>query len=66
MPDDRRTEDKIRLEIATEREQLAGALADLREGIKAKRRPAAMAGAALTAGLAAIAVFRVVRHLAGE
>ena len=65
MPDDRRTEGEIRLEITTEREQLVRALADLREGIKAMERPAAVAGASLGAGLTAVAAFKVIRRLRG-
>jgi hypothetical protein len=66
VPADRRTEEEIRSEIATEREQLAEALADLRGSMKAKRRPAAVVGGALAAGLAAAAVLRVARRLQGE
>ncbi len=66
MSGDRRTEEEIRREITTEREQLADALADLREGIDAKRRPAAVVGGALAAGLAAAAAVTVVRRLKGE
>jgi hypothetical protein len=65
VPDDRRTEGEIRIEITTEREQLVRALADLREGIKAMRRPAAIVGATLAAGLAAVAAFKVIRRLRG-
>ncbi len=66
MPGDRRTEEEIRREIATERDQLADALADLREGIDEKRRPAVAAAGALAAGLAAIAAVKVVRRFRGE
>jgi hypothetical protein len=66
VPDDRRTEQAIRGEIAVEREQLASALADLREGIESKRRPAAIIGGALAAGLAALATVKVIRGLTGE
>lgn len=63
MPGDRRADADIRREITTEREQLAAALADLREGIDAKRRFAAVVGGVLAAGLAAAAAFKVVRRL---
>ena len=63
MPDDRRTEQEIRSEIAAEREQLVGAIADLRAGIGAKRTSAAIVGAVLAAGLTAAAAFKVVRRL---
>lgn len=65
MSADRRTEEQIRREITTERAQLADALADLREGINAKRRPAAIVGGALAAGLTAAAALKVLRLLRG-
>lgn len=66
MPGDRRAEEEIRREIATERDELADALADLREGIYEKRRLAAVVGGALVAGLAATAAVKVVRRLKGK
>jgi hypothetical protein len=66
VPGDRRTDKDIRREITTEREQLAAALADLHEGIDAKRRFAAVVGGALAAGLAVVAAFKVVRRLRSE
>jgi hypothetical protein len=63
VPGDRRTVEEIRREITTEREQLVNALADLREGIAAKSRLAAVVGAALAVGLAAAAAVTVVRRL---
>ena len=66
MPGDRRTVEEIRREIATEREQLVDALADLREGIAAKCRLAAVVGAALAVGLAAATAVTVVRRLKGK
>jgi hypothetical protein len=62
---DRRTEEAIRREITTERAQLADALADLRESVNAKRRPAAVVGGALAAGLTtavAVKVLRLIRR----
>ena len=49
MQGDPRTEEEIRSEIATERQQLADALADLRKSVAAKRRPAVFALAGLAA-----------------
>ncbi len=66
MPGDRRTVEEIRREIATEREQLVDALADLREGIGEKSRLAAVVGGALAVGLAAAAAVWVVRRLKGK
>jgi signal transduction histidine kinase len=63
VPTDRRTEEEIRREITTEREHLREALADLRAGVDAKRRPAALVGGALAAGLAAAVVARMTRRL---
>jgi hypothetical protein len=59
---DRRTEAEIRQEIASEREELAAALADLRQGIDAKRKLAAVVGGTLTAALATVAALRVGRR----
>jgi hypothetical protein len=66
VPGDRRTDTEIRRDITSERVHLAEALADLREGIDAKRRPVAIVGAALAAGLAAAAAIKVARRLRGE
>lgn len=57
---ERRTDADIRAEIAAEREQLVRALTDLRGGVAAKRRPAALAGAVVAAGVA----FAVLRGIA--
>ena len=62
MPADRRTEQEIRREISVEREQLVGAIADLRAGISAKRRSAAVVSAMVAAGLAARAALEVARR----
>lgn len=66
MPGNRRGEEEIRREIATERDDLADALADLRGGIYAKRRLAAVVGGALAAGLTALGVVKVARRLRDE
>ena len=63
MAAERRTQEQILSEIAAERAQLADALTDLRTGIDAKRRPAAVVGGVLAAGLATAAALRVVRRL---
>ena len=59
MSGEARTDEAIRREIATEREQLIDALADLRAGIARKRRPAVIVGGAL----AAVVVAGIVRRL---
>jgi hypothetical protein len=66
VPGDRRTDEDILREITAEREQLAAALADLREGIDAKRRFATIVGGALATGLAAVAAFKVARRFKSE
>ncbi len=63
MAGDRRTEAEIRGEIASEREHLADALADLRASIAAKRRPAAVVVGVLAAAIVAVVALRVVRRL---
>ncbi|HVM56912.1 MAG TPA: hypothetical protein VMT74_05575 [Gaiellaceae bacterium] len=62
MPAERRTDETIRGEIASERELLVESLADLRAGVAAKRRLAAVAAAAVGAGVAAAAAVAVVRR----
>ena len=62
MPAERRTVADIRQEITTERQELVDALADLRKDINAKRRPAAIVGGAVAAGLATLAVAKVFRR----
>jgi hypothetical protein len=62
VPAERRTEADIRQEITTERQELVDALADLRKDIDAKRRPAAIVGGAVAAGLATLAVAKVFRR----
>lgn len=66
MPSERRSEEELRREIATEREQLAAALADLRAGIDSSRRRVAVAGGTLVAGLAAATILKVARRRKGE
>ncbi len=65
MQGDRRTEEEIRREIATEREQLAAALADLRESVAAKRRLAVLVLAGLAAVLAVAVAARMLRFFRG-
>jgi hypothetical protein len=60
---ERRTEEDIRREIASEREQLAVALGDLRQGVKAKKRVASVVAGALAAGLMAVAVSKLARRV---
>jgi hypothetical protein len=60
---ERRTDIEIRGEMASEREELDQALADLRAGIESKRRVATAAAALAAAGLAAVASIKVARRL---
>jgi hypothetical protein len=60
---ERRSSEDIRRELAAERDQLADALADLRGGMQARRRSAALGGGALAVALGAAAALRVVRRL---
>ncbi len=66
MQGDGRTEEEIRSEIATEREQLATALADLREGVSAKRNLAVLVLAGLGALLALVVAVKVIRFSRGR
>jgi hypothetical protein len=61
MATDRRNAEEIRRELATERNQLADALASLREGVHSARRIPIIAGGALLAGLAAFAAIKFAR-----
>ena len=62
MADNGRNAEEIRREITTEREQLADALADLREDLRSARRIPMIAGGALAAGLVAAAALNAVRR----
>ena len=66
MQGDSRTEEEIRRQIATEREQLASALADLREGISAKRSLAVLVLAGLAGLLALVVAVKVIRFSRGR
>lgn len=63
VPAELRSEEQIRRELAAQREQLTAALADLRAGVDAKRRPAARAAKVAVAGLAALVAVKVGRSL---
>lgn len=63
MPTERRSVGEIREEIATERAQLEEALAELRKGIDAKRKPATVLVGALSAVLAAVVVRKFAQRL---
>ena len=64
MATDRRSDETIRADIATERNELKRALADLRQAVAGtKRSLTKAAGGTLAAGLAATAVAKLVRHL---
>lgn len=62
---DERTDADIRLEISAEREQLVDALADLRQGIAAKRRLAATVGALAVAAFATATSVKIARRFRG-
>jgi hypothetical protein len=66
MTVERRTDEDIRREISAERDQLVEALAELRQGIEAKRRLAVALGTFVVAGLATAASVKVVRRFRGE
>lgn len=62
MPAERRTTEEIRREIASERDQLVEALAELRKALEVKRKPAARVGGLLATGLAAFVTAKAVRR----
>ena len=60
MQGERRPDEEIVRELATEREQLAGALAELRVSAAQARKRAAVVGGALAAGLATATAIKIV------
>jgi hypothetical protein len=56
-----RSPEEIRLQLTSEREQLTGALAELREEVKSARRIPMIVGGALLAGVAAFAAVKALR-----
>jgi uncharacterized protein YoxC len=62
VPAEGRTEEQIRGEITTERDQLVSAIADLREDINAQRKTAEIVGAAVATALAAVAALKTIRR----
>jgi hypothetical protein len=56
-----RSAEEIRLELTSEREQLTGALAELREDVQSARRIPMIVGGALLAGIATVAAVKAVR-----
>jgi hypothetical protein len=63
VPSERRSQEEIRREIALERDRLAEALDDVREGIASKRRAAVAVGGTIVAVLGVVAATRLARHL---
>jgi NAD(P)H-dependent flavin oxidoreductase YrpB (nitropropane dioxygenase family) len=61
MAAERRGAEEVKRELTAEREQLVGALADLRKGVHDARRIPIIAGGALATGLAAFAAIKFVR-----
>ena len=57
----KRGTEEIRAEITAEREQLVGAVAELRADVQSARRIPMIIGGALLAGIAAFAAFKAVR-----
>ena len=56
-----RSAEEIRQQLTSEREQLTGALADLRADVQSARRIPMIIGGALLAGIAAFAAVKAVR-----
>ena len=56
-----RSAEEIRQQLTSEREQLTGALADLRADVQSARRIPMIIGGALLAGIAAFAAIKAVR-----
>jgi hypothetical protein len=60
MASDGRSAEEIRLQLSNEREQLVGALTDLRADVQSARRIPMIIGGALLAGVAAFVAFKAV------
>jgi hypothetical protein len=60
MASDGRSAEEIRLQLSNEREQLVGALTDLRADVQSARRIPMIIGGALLAGIAAFVAFKAV------
>ena len=65
MADNGRSAEEIRRQLSTERDQLADALADLREDVQSARRIPMIVGGALVAGIAAVAALKAVHGRGG-
>ena len=61
MAAEQRGVEEVKQELSAEREQLVGALADLKKGVHDARRIPIIAGGALMAGLASLAAVKFVR-----
>jgi hypothetical protein len=61
VADSARSPEEIRLQLTSEREQLTGALAQLREEVKDARRIPLIVGGVVLAGVAAFAAVRALR-----
>ncbi len=66
MDPERRGTEEVRQQLSAEREQLVGAIADLKGDVHSARRIPMIAGAALLAGVAAVAAFKIVRGRGGD
>ena len=65
MASERRSEEEIRREIASEREELVRALADLRMSVESKRKVATVVAGTIAAGLTASAAIKAMRRMKG-
>ena len=61
MADSARSPEEIRLQLTSEREQLTGALAQLREEVRDARRIPLIVGGLVLAGVATVAAIRKLR-----
>jgi hypothetical protein len=61
VADSARSPEEIRLQLTSEREQLTGALAQLREEVKSARRIPLIVGGVVLAGVATVVAIRKVR-----
>jgi hypothetical protein len=61
VADSARSPEEIRLQLTSEREQLTGALAQLREEVKSARRIPLIVGGVVLAGVATVVAIRKLR-----
>ena len=61
VPAEKRSTEDVRQELGAQRDELVGAIADLKDDVHSARRIPIIIGGVLLAALAAVAAFKIVR-----